>query len=102
MLITYGSHLLYITLQINRCVCKYSFRNDILCAKIANIQVHRKRVAYTSKVRAFAAFMLHDLAYEVTYQVLAVFLEQGFFNIFRATKPFDGLGKTTDFFSQKN
>jgi hypothetical protein len=38
MLIAYILHLLYIPLKINRCVCKYSFRNDILCAKFANIQ----------------------------------------------------------------
>jgi len=38
MLITYTIHLLYVPSKIHRCVCKYSFRNDILCAKIANIQ----------------------------------------------------------------
>ena len=38
MLIAYILHLLYMHFETHRCVCKYSFRNDILCAEIANIQ----------------------------------------------------------------
>lgn len=36
--ITFILHLFYILLKIHRCVCKYSFRNDILCTKTAHIQ----------------------------------------------------------------